>query len=480
MSKSIKNNTILNAIKTLASIIFPIITFPYVNRVLLPDNVGKVNFAVSFVSYFALIASLGISTYAVRICSTNKESKEELSNTASQLYSINWIMTVIAYLALIITMIFFRKLDSYRILVIIESITILGTTIGADWLNSAMEDFKYITIRSVGFQLLALVLMFIFVHHPDDYVKYAIINVVSSTGANITNFFYRKKYCKVRFTLKIDWKIHIMPIICLFVMMLSQTIFNNVDITMLGTMWNDYEVGIYTTAHKVTLLIGKVVQSLAMVIIPRLSLYFAKNDYEGANNLLRKVLLFNIGLGLPCVIGVIMMAEDISFLVGGAEFSEAAPVMRVLILSFMFSLVGGSFLGNAILIPTKQEKYYMIVCCITAVANCFLNWLLIPKLAATGAAISTAFNGFLIMVLLFFKIDKRIKIERIPSVFIGPLIGCAAIAACCFGFSYIDNLWARVIGSVSSSIISYALVLIITKNEFGTEIVRTLGSKFKK
>ena len=82
MSKSIKNNTILNAIKTLASIIFPIITFPYVNRVLLPDNVGKVNFAVSFVSYFALIASLGISTYAVRICSTNKESKEELSNTA--------------------------------------------------------------------------------------------------------------------------------------------------------------------------------------------------------------------------------------------------------------------------------------------------------------------------------------------------------------------------------------------------------------
>lgn len=480
MSKSIKKNTILNAIKTLSAIIFPIITLPYVNRVLLPDNVGKVDFAKTFVGYFALIASLGISTYAIRICSANKDNKEKLSNTASQLYSINMIMSVVAYASLIITLIFFRKFDSYRVLIIIESMTIMGTTIGADWLNSAMEDFKYITIRSVGFQFLALILMFILVHEPDDYIKYAVINVISSTGACIANYFYRKRYCDVRFTTKIDWKLHVAPVICLFVMMLSQTIFNSVDITMLGMMWNDYEVGIYSTAHKVTLMIGKVVQSLAMVIIPRLSYYFAKNDFDGANKLLRKVLLFNIGLGLPCVIGVIMMADDIAFLAGGKEFMAAGPVIRILILSFMFSLVGGSFLGNAILIPTKQEKHYMIVCCITAVANFLLNLVLIPKLAATGAAISTAFNGFIIMLLLFLKVDKRIKIERIPSVFIGPLIGCAAVAGCCYAFSFVDNIWARVIGSVGSSVIAYGLILLMTKNEFGTEIMRTLGGKFKK
>lgn len=480
MAKSIRKNTILNAVKTIASIIFPIITFPYVSRVLLPDNVGKVNFAVSTVSYFSLIASLGINTYAIRSCAAKKNNQDQLSNIASQLYSINLIMTVVAYLALFVTMLFFRKLDAYRSLIIIESFTIIGTTIGADWLNSAMEDFRYITIRSIGFQFLSLILLFLFVHHPDDYIKYAIINVVSSTGANITNFFYRKRYCNVKFTWKIDWKMHIMPIIYLFVMMLSQTIFSNVDVTMLGTTWGDYQVGIYSTANKVVLLIARVVQSLSMVIIPRLAFYFAKNDYENINNLLRKVLLFNIGLGLPCVTGVLMMAKDVSLLIGGTEYVDAAPVMRILVLSFLFSLIGGSFLGNAILIPSKQERYYMIVCCITAICNIVLNAILIPKYAASGAAISTAFNGFLIMILLLLKVDKRIKIERLFSIFLGPVVGCAGIVACCFGCSFFDNFWFRVISSCSLSGIVYFLILLITKNDFGIEIIKSIEKKLRK
>ena len=471
MSKSIKKNTILNAVKTLASILFPIITLPYINRVLLTDNVGKINFAVSFVSYFALIASLGISTYAIRSCSSKKEDKDALSDIASQLYSINVIMSVIAYAALFLTILLFRRLDNYRTLIIIESFTIFGTTIGADWLNSAMEDFRYITIRSIGFQVIALLLMFAFVHQPEHYIRYAIINVVSSTGANISNYFYRKRYCKVSFTFKIDWRLHMAPICYLFVMMLSQTVFGNVDTTMLGLMWNDHEVGLYSTAHKITLMIAKVVQSLAMVIIPRLSYYFSHNDYENANRLLRKVLLFNIGVGLPCVAGVLMMANDIALLVGDVEFAGAAPSLRVLILSFMFSLVGGSFLGNAILIPTGREKYYMIVCCITAVCNCLLNAVLIPHFAAVGASISTAFNGFLILILLFLKVDKKIKIERVPSIFIAPIFGCIGIAICCYLCYQIETLWMRVIISVSSSVVVYGLILLLMKHDFVKEIL---------
>lgn len=192
------------------------------------------------------------------------------------------------------------------------------------------------------------------------------------------------------------------------------------------------------------------------------------------------MLIFNIGLGLPCVTGVMMMSKEIAYLVGGEEFADAAPVMQILILSFMFSLVGGSFLGNAILIPNKQERYYMIVCCITALCNVVLNALLIPKLAASGAAISTAFNGFLIMVLLFLKVDKRIKIDRIPQVFLGPVVVCVGIAGCCFGCSFIENFWIRVISSGGSSAIIYAVILLLLKNEFGMEIINTLKTKLIK
>lgn len=480
MSKSIKINTLFNIIKTCSSIIFPLITFPYANRILLPDNIGKVNFAMSFVSYFALLASLGVQTYAIRECASVKNDKRQLSNVSSQIFSINLCMTIISYLLLFITIVTSEKIENYRVLIIIQSTTIIFTTFGADWLNSALEDFKYIAIRTIIFQFFSLIAIFVFVRSSDDYIKYAIINVVSSSGANILNYFYRKKYCNVKFTFHIEWKRHMIPISLLFAMTLSQTIFHNADITMLGLIWNDYQVGLYSTAHKITNLVSSLVQSVILVVMPRLSYFFANNDWDNANRLLRKLLLFNIGLGLPCVTGVIMLAKDIVLIVGGSEFASATPIMQVLILAFMFSLVGGSFLGNAILIPTKNEKYYMIVCWITAIANVIINALLIPKLAAVGAAIATAFNGFIILVLLLLKVDKRLKIHNKLNVFLGPIIGCLAIVICCFTTSIIDIFIIRLICSIISSIIVYIVVLYLCKSDFLFEIISLLKIKRKK
>ena len=126
--KSIKVNAILNVIKTISSIIFPLITFPYISRVLQPENVGKVNFGSSFVSYFSLIASLGITTYAIRECSAVRGDKKKLGEKASQIFSINVCTTTVAYVLLGLSLIFFRKLDSYRALIIIQSTAILFTT----------------------------------------------------------------------------------------------------------------------------------------------------------------------------------------------------------------------------------------------------------------------------------------------------------------------------------------------------------------
>ncbi len=480
MAKSIKKNTLFNIIKTCSTIVFPLITFPYILRILLPDNVGKVNFGSSFVSYYALIASLGVQTYAIRECAAVNKDKTKLSNISSQIFSINLCMTIVAYIALFGTLVFAKQIENYRLLIIIQSTTILLTTLGADWLNSAMEDFKYITLRTIFFQLLSLILMFVFVHHQGDYYKYALITVISSSGANVVNMWYRKRYCDVKFTFKIEWKKHMVPISFLFVMTLSQTIFNNADMTMLGLMKDDYQVGLYSTAHKISHLIATVVQSVILVVIPRLSYYFANNDWDNANKILRKLLLFNIGLGLPCVAGVIMLAKDIIYIVGGAEYVCAASVMQILILSFMFSLVGGSFLGNAVLIPNKQEKYYMIICCITAVVNVLLNAILIPKFAANGAAVATSFNGLLIFILLLFKVDKRLHIEEKLNIFLGPICGCIAICGCCYLAKHIENIWARLIISVFSSALTYLVILKALRSDFLKEITSMFGIKLHK
>ena len=482
MKKNLKVNTILNMIKTGSNIVFPLITIPYVLRVLSADNIGKVDFGNSFVSYFSLIASLGISTYAIRECAKVRDDRKKLDRVASQIFSINICTTMIAYILMAISLVIFRKLDSYRTLIIIQSTVILFTTVGADWINTAMEDFVYITLRSVLFQILSLGLMFLFVKTPDDYVKYALITVLSSSGSNISNIIYRKKYCKMRFTLDIPWKTHMVPILFLFVMSLSQTVFNSADITMLGLMKGNYAVGIYSTAAKIEKVISQVVSSIVMVLIPRLSYMFDSGEYNKINILLRKVLALFITIGLPTCIGAAVMAKEIILIVGGEKYVEATLVLQILLISFLFSLVGGSFLGNIVLLPSGNEKQFMIICCISTGVNVIANAFLIPVFGAYAAAGTTAFSSFLIMIMLIVSVDKRIHIEAIGNLFVAPCVGSIFMSICCVWLKRcIDNLWIKTVMCVLSGVIVYGIIQLTMKNEIVVEnykkCLRLIGRK---
>lgn len=479
--KSLKKNSILNVIKTLSGIIFPLITFPYISRVLLPTNVGKVNFGSSFISYFSMIASLGITTYAIRECSAVSNDKEKLGKKSSEIFSINVCTTIVAYLLLAIALMTFRKLDVYRTLIIIQSTSILFTTLGTDWLNTAMEDFKYITIRTVLFQVLSLILMFIFVREETDYLKYAAISVFSASGANIANIFYRKRFCKVTFTFDMQWKRHFKPILLLFVMILAQTIFSSADVTMLGIMRSDYEVGIYSTAHKIENIISQVVSSLAWVVMPRMSAYYAEKNYGKINELLRKTLELLMLIGVPAVAGTCMLSKEIVTIVGGDNFIEASLPLTILIFSFAFSLIGGSFLGNMVLLPSGNEKTYMIICCITAVINVGLNFLLIPEGGACAAAFTTAVSSLLIMIMLLIKKDKNIKLDYLKQAMISPCIGAIAICLYCNVIKiFVSGVFLKTGVCILGSTIIYGILMIALKNELCLQVLSNFKARVKK
>lgn len=478
--KNLRINSILNMIKTVSSIIFPLITFPYISRVLMPDNVGKINFSLSFISYFSMIASLGITTYAIRECSSVRDNKDKLSEKASELFSINLCTTGIAYLLLLITLIFFRQLDSYRTLIVIQSISIVFVTLGADWINTAMEDFAYITIRTILFQIISLVLMFVFVKDKNDYLVYAAISVISSSGANIVNIFYRKRYCSIHFTLDMKWETHLKSILLLFVMVLAQTIFSSADVTMLGIMKNDYEVGIYSTAHKIENILAQVVSSLAWVFMPRMSVLFANKDFSKINELLERVLKLLMFVGIPSVVGVCMLSKEIVIIIGGEKFADAALPLSILMFSFAFSLIGGTFLGNMVLLPSKNEKIYMIICCITAIVNIILNYILIPRWGSCAAAFTTAVSSFIIMLLLMLKKDKHIRLNYIRSAILTPLIGAIAIIFYCLAVGlFISNIYIKVFVSVLGSIALYGGLLLILKNEICVKIFNSVRNRVR-
>ena len=477
---NVKKNIIWNLLKTISNVLFPLISVPYISRVLLPENVGKVNFSVSFVSYFSLIASLGISAYAIRECAAIRENKLELRKKASQFYSINICTTVLAYVLMAIILLSFNKLDSYRELIIIQSATIFFATIGADWLNSAMEDFSYIAIRTICLQIISIILMFMFIKNTDDYIKYALILVIASSGANIFNYFYRKKFCKLSFTIEINWKEHMRPIIYMLVMLLAQTIFNSADITMLGIMKGDYEVGLYSTAVKISNLVSQIVSSIVWVMMPSMSKLFSEKDYDQINFMLRKVLGIFLLLGIPSGIGVIVLSKEIIYVIAGEAFANASYSLSILMISFLFSIVGGSFLGNMVFLPAKQEKKYMIICCAATIINVIANYFVIPYWGAIAASGTTAISSLVITILLFIFVDKRIKINGIKSLVISPIIGTIVIVLFCglIG-SRVDSYVGKIAIDIIGSVVFYTLIQFKLKNQFIIELFDIVKNKVK-
>lgn len=467
---NVKKNTVYSIIKSCSSVIFPLITFPYISRVLLTDNVGKVNFGNSIVSYFSLAASLGVTTYAIRECAKVQENKNDLEKTASQIISINICTTFFSYFVLFFLLIIAKPLSSYRTLIMIQSVSILFTTLGADWLNTAMEDFKYITLRTVLFQALALGLMFIFVKRPEDYMRYAIITVLSTSGGNIVNIIYRQKFCKTYFTLKMDLKKHIPPILKLFAMLLSQQIFTNADITMLGLIHGDYEVGLYSTSVKIYNIVNSLMASITWVVMPKLSYAFLQKDYKSINGLLRYSLNFIVTLGFPCVIGMNLLASEIIEVIAGPEYLEATVSLKILTVTLAISLIWG-FVMNIILLPAGFDTVCLKACALAAVFNLFTNLIFIPKFGIVAAAMTTACSQFIGLIVCLPYVDRRIKIENVKGILMPPLAGSLAIVVVIsIIIKVIDNIWIKTGISIGLSMTIYFVIQVVLKNDMAISI----------
>lgn len=424
--KSVKINIILNIMKTLLSIIFPLITFPYVSRILSTESIGKVQYSVSIVSYFLLLSSLGISTYAIREGASFRDDKEKLKKFCNEIYSINLITTFVSYVLLLILLLFSKNLSRYYVLIMIQSLTIIFTTLGVDWINSIYEDYLYITIRSLIVQILVLIFTFIFIRNPDDYNIYAIITVISATGANIFNLFYIRKKISLSITFNIDWKKHLKPILILFSSNLATTIYKDSDLTMLGIMCNDFVVGIYYFGSKIYQICKQLLNSALAVLIPRVSYYNKQNLIEKKDNLLNSMIKIMILVIPPIVIGMIMLRQEIVLLIGGEKYIQSSTTLGILSIALFFSVVANFFV-NVILITHNEENKAMKATITAAFINFSLNLFFIKFFGEKGAAMTTLFSEFIVAFISLICAKKYLKFQKMNSFIAISIIECLAI-----------------------------------------------------
>ncbi len=476
---SLKLNFLMNIILTLSSIIFPLITFPYVSRVLKPEAWGKVNLAVSFITYFSYFAQLGLPTYGVKICAKYRDDKEKLSRTVQELSIIGAIATVITYAALAVTIIIVPKLASEKPLYLLVSSTLFFNLIGMEWLYKALEKYTYITVRSLIFKFIALIGMFLLVKSKSDYVIYGGISVFAASASNVCNFIEARKYITFKPLGGYHFREHLKPLFILFAMTCASTIYTNLDTVMLGFMATNADVGYYNAAVKIKSLLVAVVTSLGTVLLPRASYYIEKGFFDEFKKISSKALNFTFVIAIPMIVYFTFFSKECIFFLSGTEFESSILPMQVIMPTLLF--IGlTNILGIQILIPLGKERYVLYSTIVGALIDLVLNALLIPELKSTGAAIGTLVAEISVFIVQLILINKDIR-AMFKTFHLWKMIVAAFISLCCSYWLKTTSLHVFFILATSAIIffLVYVLLLILFKEKFILELKDNIIDKLK-
>lgn len=471
-STSIKLNFIMSALLTMSSFIFPLITFPYVSRILLPEGTGKVSFATSVVSYFALFAQLGIPTYGIRACAQVRDDKIKLTRTVHELLIINLIMSAIAYLAFFVALYNVPRLSQDKTLFLIASSSILFNAIGMEWLYKALEQYTYITIRSVAFKFIALIAMFLLVHQKSDYIVYGGISTVAAFASNIFNFIHARHYVSARPVGHYNLKRHMKAIFVFFAMSCAVTIYTNLDTVMLGFMATDADVGCYSAAVKIKSVLLGVVSSLGNVLLPRASYYVENQMMDDFYRITKKAINFVFLLSLPLMLYFMLFAKEGIFFLSGNAYADAIGPMQIIMPTIVLIGLTG-IMGIQMLVPLGKEKIVLYSEIAGAITDLVLNAILIPRIASAGAAIGTLVAELVVWIVQFVflrseVIDAYRKI-RYGLIFLALMGGTIA------------SLWVRLLslGTFFTLVVTailffgvYGVILLLGKEPLTCDLVQ--------
>lgn len=429
--KSLKFNFIMNMILTFSSVIFPLITFPYITRILLPQGTGKIAFANSIVTYFSMISMLGIPTYGIRACAKVRDNEEDLTEVVQEIWIINVIMTIavcLVYGIIIMTIPVF--IQEKNLMIICGSYIVLNM-LGMEWLYKGLECYTYITIRSILFKILGIILMFLLVRKDSDYLIYAVISVFANAGYGIINFIMARKYIFKSKIKKYNFKRHLKPIMSFFAMSVAVVIYTNLDVVMLGFLKTPKEVGYYDVAVKIKVILVNIVTALGTVVLPRASYYIEIKKKDEFYAIINKAFELVAVISIPFMLYFSVMAKESILLLSGQEYLPAVIPMVVIMPTIV--IIGFSnLIGIQILIPLGKE---MVVTCSEvagALVNLLINFLLIPGFGALGAAVGTLIAEIVVFIIQLIYVKdiipplwKEIQMKKIfTSLIISFLFLC--------------------------------------------------------
>ena len=478
--KSMKKNYFYNLVFTVVNMVFPLITAPYLSHILGAENIGKVNYATSIVTWFTLFAAFGIPRYGIREIARNRDNRKELSNSFWNLIIIQLIFSVIAIVVYLLLIINVKVLQGERNLYLLMISMIVLNVFSIDWFYQGIEEYGHITLRNIIFKVISIVLIFLLIKDRENYLIYAGINIFGLSFNNILNYISTKKYVdKKVYEFKIIHYLNELKIYFMTTLVLS--LYTTLDQTLIGNI-PQKDLAYYLRSKTVLGVGFSVVNSVTTVFIPRTA-YLVKNNYEEYKEVIKKSINYIYLLSLPCFVGIFLLAEEIMIFLGGSEFIEAKYSLYIISILVVTTSIG-SWQVNQILLPNKKEKLAFKLQAITAIISISLNIILIPKYTYIGAAITWTISELFLFIAeaVFIKRElKDIEIKYFNKSLFKYLVSviCMGIGVLIMKNLELMNSLTILVSVVVAPII-YVGMIFILKDDIVNDTVNLLKEKVKR
>lgn len=472
--KSLFVNFIYNALYNSMSVLFPLITTPYISRILMADGLGKVSYATNIVSWFLVFASLGIPRYGVREIARAGQKRDIVF---SELFFLNLICSIVCIVAYYMLIINNKYFESKIVLYEIVGLQLVLNIFNVDWFYQGIEQYGYITKRSFFVKVISLFAMFCFVKCKSDYIKYALIQTFAVAGNNCFNFLYLRKYLNITFK-KLNVLRHIKPVMVLLSTQIAVNVYSLLDTTMLGILCTDSVVGYYSNTQKIIRVISTCTASLGGVMLPQLTQHFYNNDIQQIKNIVNKVVEIILIFCLPISLGIMMESKNIVLILFGSDFLPAQITLKIFAPFVLITTIGNLY-GTQMLMAFGEEKRLLFSVILGSITNFSLNIFLIRNYEQNGAAMATVITELIVLLVQRYYVNKKIKVKIGYNFLVSTLFMNLTLMLVVWLINVIAaNIYLELILSVVLGGIIYLGIGILLKNEILLYFFDFMGNKF--
>ncbi len=474
---NVKKNFLYNVVYQLLVILLPLVTVPYVSRILGAKGIGEYSYSASYAQYFIIIGMIGISIYGNRQMAYVKKDKDKLAKEFWNIYTLQFVTTT---LSLILYLIMFVGLNSNnRMLYVVQAITIIATIFDISWFFIGYEDMKSVVIRNSITKIVGTLLIFLLVKNSNDVILYALIMGTTTFIGQLIMWVSIPKLVKFNKPNLKDSLSHLKPALSLFVSQLAIQVYVLLDKTMLGIMSSATEVGFYENSQKTLKLVLTLITALGTVMLPRMSALYSEGNMEEFKKMIYKAFSFVNFMVFPMVLGLIAISDGFSLWFYGENFIGVENLLKIGSL-ILLAISWSNILGMQVMIPMKKEKQFTISVTVGAIVNFLLNFILISNLKSVGTTISSVIAEMAVTGTQLYLLRDLVDIKKILKTCYKPIIGAISMyLAIAFLTASFEVGIVYTVMQVALGCLVYGVVMYFLKDEFLNSVLSMIGEKLK-